>query len=66
MGNLDSPMAVADNARFYGSNGLPFVMGTTGGDRQQLLEDTKAADVYAIIAPQMGKQVAPTGASPRT
>ena len=46
----------AGNARFYGTNGLPFVMGTTGGDRQQLLEDTKAAGVYAIIAPQMGKQ----------
>ena len=31
-------------------------MGTTGGDRQQLMEDTQAAGVYAIIAPQMGKQ----------
>lgn len=32
-------------------------MGTTGGDRHQLLEDTKNAGVYAVIAPQMGKQV---------
>lgn len=32
-------------------------MGTTGGDRHQLLEDTKNASVYAVIAPQMGKQV---------
>lgn len=32
-------------------------MGTTGGDRHQLLEDTESAGVYAVIAPQMGKQV---------
>lgn len=32
-------------------------MGTTGGDRHQLLKDTKNAFVYAVIAPQMGKQV---------
>ena len=47
----------ADNARFYCQNQVPFVMGTTGGDRHQLLEDTKKAGVYAVIAPQMGKQV---------
>lgn len=45
------------NARFYGENGLPFVMGTTGGDRKQLLHDTESSGVYAVIAPQMGKQV---------
>lgn len=32
-------------------------MGTTGGDRHQLVEDTQNAGVYAVIAPQMGKQV---------
>ena len=32
-------------------------MGTTGGDRDQLMQDTEAAGVYAVIAPQMGKQV---------
>lgn len=47
----------ADNAKFYCQNQVPFVMGTTGGDRHQLLEDTKNASVYAVIAPQMGKQV---------
>lgn len=47
----------ADNARFYGRNKVPFVMGTTGGDREQLLADTKASGTYAVIAPQMGKQV---------
>ena len=32
-------------------------MGTTGGDRHKLLKDTEDARVYAVIAPQMGKQV---------
>lgn len=32
-------------------------MGTTGGDRDALLADTAAAGAYAVIAPQMGKQV---------
>ena len=36
---------------------MPFVMGTTGGDREQLLADTLASGTYAVIAPQMGKQV---------
>ena len=47
----------ADNARFYCHNGVPFVMGTTGGDREQLLADTQASGTYAVIAPNMGKQV---------
>lgn len=47
----------ADNARFYCKNSLPFVMGTTGGDRAALMEDVKAAGVYAVIAPNMGKQI---------
>jgi 4-hydroxy-tetrahydrodipicolinate reductase len=32
-------------------------MGTTGGDRAALLEETKQAGVYAVIAPNMGKQI---------
>jgi hypothetical protein len=46
-----------DNARFYIRNGVPFVMGTSGGDREQLLQDTRTGGVYAIVSPQMGKQV---------
>ena len=46
-----------ENAVFYGQNGVPFVMGTTGGDRDQLIKDTKQLGSYAVIAPQMGKQV---------
>jgi hypothetical protein len=45
------------NAEFYCSQRLPFVMGTTGGDRNKLVKDVEASGVYAVIAPQMGKQV---------
>lgn len=51
------PAAVNDNARFYCENNLPFVMGTTGGDREALLRDVEAAGTYAVIAPNMGKQI---------
>jgi len=51
------PSAVNDNARFYIDHGVPFVMGTTGGDREALLADVKTAGAWAVIAPQMGKQV---------
>ncbi|KAL4194877.1 hypothetical protein AMTRI_Chr05g70630 [Amborella trichopoda] len=30
---------------------------TTGGDRQRLLQTVQDANIYAVIAPQMGKQV---------
>lgn len=51
------PTAVNGNAEFYCHNKVPFVMGTTGGDRHKLMQDTENAGIYAVIAPQMGKQV---------
>jgi len=51
------PSAVNDNARFYAKNNIPFVMGTTGGDREQLVKDVEAAGLPAVIAPNMGKQI---------
>ena len=50
-----------DTADWYCSRGVPFVMGTTGGDRVRLLADVERAGVYAVIAPQMGKQVRERG-----
>ena len=51
------PPAVNNNAKFYCKHGLPFVMGTTGGNRQ-LLEDTViASSISAVIAPNMAKQI---------
>ncbi|KAI8465458.1 MAG: dihydrodipicolinate reductase [Monoraphidium minutum] len=51
------PNCVNDNAQFYADNGVPFVMGTTGGDRAKVAAAADAAGVYAVVAPQMGKQV---------
>ncbi|KAI8466135.1 MAG: hypothetical protein J3K34DRAFT_434831 [Monoraphidium minutum] len=51
------PDVIMDMAALYQKHKTPFVMGTTGGDREKLLRDTEAAGVYAVIAPQMGKQV---------
>ncbi len=51
------PAAVNDNARFYCDNWLPFVMGTTGGDRDLLAETVRSSAVSAVIAPNMAKQI---------
>ncbi len=51
------PNAVNDNASFYCNNGIPFVMGTTGGDRTRLVETVTKSDIVAVIAPNMAKQI---------
>ncbi|GJP57054.1 hypothetical protein CLOM_g16092 [Closterium sp. NIES-68] len=51
------PAAVNSNAEWYIKNRVPFVMGTTGGDRAKLAADVEASKLWAVIAPQMGKQV---------
>ncbi|PON60633.1 Dihydrodipicolinate reductase-type [Trema orientale] len=51
------PAAVNDNAELYCRVGVPFVMGTTGGDRDRLYKTVEDSKVYAVISPQMGKQV---------
>mmetsp|Transcript_1671 Transcript_1671/g.2207 ORF Transcript_1671/g.2207 Transcript_1671/m.2207 type:complete len:342 (-) Transcript_1671:129-1154(-) len=51
------PSAVNSNANFYAEMKIPFVMGTTGGDREQLLKDMEDASASAVIAPNMGKQI---------
>ncbi|KAD7117709.1 hypothetical protein E3N88_04977 [Mikania micrantha] len=51
------PNAVNDNAELYCKSGVPFVMGTTGGDRDLLYKTVEEAKLYAVISPQMGKQV---------
>lgn len=47
----------AGNAELYSKVGVPFVMGTTGGDRDLLHKTVEDAKNYAVISPQMGKQV---------
>lgn len=51
------PAAVNANAAFYCRNGLPFVMGTTGGDRDALARTVAESTVCAVIAPNMAKQI---------
>ncbi|KAK8554146.1 hypothetical protein V6N12_031119 [Hibiscus sabdariffa] len=51
------PATVNDNAELYCKVGVPFVMGTTGGDRDQLHKTVEESKVYTVISPQMGKQV---------
>ncbi|KDD74922.1 hypothetical protein H632_c985p0, partial [Helicosporidium sp. ATCC 50920] len=51
------PTAVNANALLYASSGVPFVMGTTGGDRARLAQDLERLGGYAVVAPNMGKQI---------
>lgn len=51
------PTAVNSNAEFYCAESLPFVMGTTGGDRKKLEEMVKDSEICAVIAPNMAKEI---------
>ena len=51
------PSAVSGNAEFYCKKHLPFVMGTTGGDRKFIENTVKASATAAVIAPNMSKQI---------
>ncbi|KAL7087259.1 hypothetical protein ACP275_13G056500 [Erythranthe tilingii] len=57
VGDYTLPAAVIDNAALYSKVGVPFVMGTTRGDRELLYKTVADSNVYAVISPQMGKQV---------
>ncbi len=51
------PSAVNTNADLYCRHNLPFVMGTTGGDRDHLVQTVEQSDISAVIAPNMAKQI---------
>ncbi|MBI9076884.1 MAG: dihydrodipicolinate reductase [Desulfatibacillum sp.] len=51
------PSAVNPNAQLYCKIGIPFVMGTTGGDRDALIKTVQASSIPAVIAPNMAKQI---------
>lgn len=51
------PSAVNANARLYCRRGIPFVMGTTGGDRDALAATVASSNISAVIAPNMAKQI---------
>merc|ERR1719247_726162 len=51
------PTAVNPNADLYAATKCPFVMGTTGGDRAKLMKVTEDSETFAVIAPNMCKQI---------
>lgn len=51
------PSAINTNAEFYCKYHLPFVMGTTGGDRQRLETTVRSSGIPAVISPNMAKQI---------
>lgn len=51
------PDAVVSNAQLYRTYHVPFVMGTTGGDREALMKVVLESDISAVIAPNMAKQI---------
>ncbi|KAH9261567.1 dihydrodipicolinate reductase [Batrachochytrium salamandrivorans] len=51
------PSSVNSNADLYNKANLPFVMGTTGGDRDKLKSSVGDSKNVAVIAPNMCKQI---------
>lgn len=51
------PSAVNSNAEFYVEQNIPFVMGTTGGNRDKLEKTVAKGSVPAVIAPNMAEQI---------
>jgi hypothetical protein len=45
----------AANAELYCKLGLPFVTGTTGGNKHLLYKSVQDSKCYALISPQMDK-----------
>lgn len=52
-----APDSVNGNADLYCRHRIPFVMGTTGGDRNALVTRVQDSDTVAVIAPNMAKQI---------
>ena len=57
MVDFTHPSAVNANAMFYVRYHLPFVMGTTGGDRKTLEHTVTTSATAAVVAPNMAKQI---------
>jgi 4-hydroxy-tetrahydrodipicolinate reductase len=59
--DFTAPAAVIPNAVSYIQTETPFLMGTTGGDRQFLKEMVREANIPAVIAPNMVSQIVMLG-----
>jgi len=55
--DFSEPGAVNKNAVLYCKNKIPFVMGTTGGNRKDLEQVVNYSRNFAVIAPNMAKPI---------
>ena len=55
--DFTQPRSVNRNAQLYCENQKPFVIGTTGGDRQKLIEVIKNYGISAVVATNMAVPV---------
>jgi 4-hydroxy-tetrahydrodipicolinate reductase len=51
------PSAIVHNCEWYCDHDIHFVLGTTGGDRNRIVETVQNSKICAVIAPNMGKQI---------
>ena len=51
------PDAAVPNVEFYAAHSIPFVMGTTGGNRAAMEAAVRASQTCAVIAPNMAKPI---------
>lgn len=55
--DFTQPSTANENAEFFCQAGIPFVMGTTGGNREALVLLVEESEICAVIAPNMAAQV---------
>ena len=55
--DFSTPGAALDNARWFIDRGLPFVMGTTGFDANELRTRVAGAGLTAVVAPNMAAPI---------
>lgn len=55
--DFTEPLSVNVNAELFCKVGIPFVMGTTGGDRKALLRAVKESGVPAVVSPNMSPAI---------
>lgn len=51
--DFSQPDAAIPNIRFFAKQGIPFVMGTTGFDREESASLVRSSQISAVIAPNM-------------
>lgn len=55
--DFSTPQSATLNAHEYALLGVPFVMGTTGGNREEMEKSVRESSISAVIAPNMAVEV---------